>query len=80
MTTFDNELDALRVLYETLKPFEFQVRDRIVRTVVDRLARERDDSAVAQFRNGPRSVEHIEATLPKPFIPQPTPGRRGGDS
>lgn len=39
--TFDAELNALKTIYETLRPFAIHERDRIVRMVQERLARER---------------------------------------
>jgi hypothetical protein len=39
--TFDAELSALKTIYETLRPFPIHERDRIVRMVQERLARER---------------------------------------
>ncbi len=39
--TFDAELNALKTIYETLRPFPIHERDRIVRMVQERLSRER---------------------------------------
>lgn len=41
MTTFEQELDAIRAIYGALKPFEIYQRDRLLRMVQERLARER---------------------------------------
>jgi len=39
--TFDAELNAVKMIYEALKPFAMHERDRLLRMVQDRLARER---------------------------------------
>jgi len=39
--TFEAELDAVRSIYESLKPFAIHERDRLLRMVQERLARER---------------------------------------
>jgi len=39
--TFEAELNAIRSIYECLKPFAIHERDRLLRMVQDRLARER---------------------------------------
>lgn len=38
--TFEDELEAIKTIYQNLKPFESQERDRILRMVGERLNRE----------------------------------------
>jgi hypothetical protein len=54
--SFDAELNALKTIYETLRPFAIHERDRIVRMVQERLARERASESLSQ-RNA--SVDFI---------------------
>ena len=59
MHTYDAELDAIRDIYRSLEPFPVQDRDRILRMVTERLARERVPARLPL-----RAVEHIELTTP----------------
>ena len=53
--TFEAELDAQRVVYEALKPFANEHRDRLLRQVQERFARERAPLRLPQLR----AVEHV---------------------
>ncbi len=58
--SYDIELQALKLIYDTLKPFGFHERDRIVRAVLDRLARERSaGGALPQSPARPVNVDPI---------------------
>lgn len=39
--TFETELNAIRAIYEALRPFAIHERDRLLRMVQERLSRER---------------------------------------
>lgn len=42
--TFDAELNAIKSIYEALRPFAIHERDRLLRMVQERLARERSSA------------------------------------
>lgn len=58
--SYDAELQALKLIYDTLKPFGFHERDRIVRAVLDRLSRERSaGGSLPQPHARPLNVDPI---------------------
>jgi len=59
--TFEDELAAQRAIYDALRPFAMQERDRLLRMVQERLAREREPHRIAPR---PVLVEEIEVGLP----------------
>lgn len=71
MTTFEDELKAMRLVYDALTPFAMQERDRLLRMVQERLARERSprvfgpkDEILRIVGHIPSGVEHIELAPP----------------
>ena len=57
--SYDIELQALKLIYDTLRPFGFHERDRIVRAVLDRLSRERSAVGLPQSPARPVNVDPI---------------------
>jgi len=43
-STFDSELNAVKSIYEALRPFAIHERDRLLRMVQERLSRERSSA------------------------------------
>jgi hypothetical protein len=60
--TFEAELNAIRSIYESLKPFAIHERDRLLRMVQDRLARERTPAGLM-----PRVTVQDAVPPPIPF-------------
>jgi hypothetical protein len=59
--SFDSELNAIKSIYDALKPFAIHERDRLLRMVQERLARERNPA-------GPLpKVELPDPVQPIPF-------------
>jgi hypothetical protein len=59
--SFDAELNAVKMIYEALKPFAMHERDRLLRMVGERLARER--SAAGGLARVPTPEQPLVAAI-----------------